>query len=65
MSKKSLNDRNHLLGIVHKSERVNFDLIDKTIMRLRFFKNFTPDIRKKLYEVAKYEIVPPNRVIAH
>ena len=51
--------------MVHKSEKVNFDLIDKTIMRLRFFKNFTPDIRKKLYEVAKYEIVPPNRVIAH
>lgn len=41
ISKKELNDRNKKLGINQvKDAHVDYDLIDKTVRRLRFFKNF-------------------------
>jgi CRP-like cAMP-binding protein len=43
----------------------DFDLIDKTVRRLRFFKNFAQNIRMKLYQVGKYDIIPAGRIIAH
>ncbi len=65
ISKKELNDRNERLGLKNHKQRVDFDLIDKTLNKLRFFKNFAKEIRLKLYSVCKYEIIPPGRIIAH
>ena len=65
ISKKELNMRNERLGIKNNKQRVNYDLIDKTLHKLRFFKNFAQNIRLKLYRECKYEIVPPGRIIAH
>lgn len=39
-------------------------MIDKTVRKLRFFKNFAQSIRMQLYQVCRYELIPPNRVIA-
>jgi hypothetical protein len=30
-------------------EKVNFDMIDRTLRKLRFFKNFAQNIRLRLY----------------
>jgi len=48
-----------------KLEKIDYDLIDKTVRRLRFFKNFAQNIRLKLYPISRYEIIPPGRIIAH
>lgn len=60
-----MNDRDKERGLtVNKWDRADFDLIDKTVRRLRFFKNFAQNIRLKLYETAKYDLVPPGKIIA-
>jgi hypothetical protein len=40
ISKKFINERNERLGLENQKVRINYDLIDKTLRKLRFFKNF-------------------------
>jgi len=49
ISKNEINMRHERLGLKNNKARVNFDLIDKTLHKLRFFKNFAQNIRLKLY----------------
>jgi hypothetical protein len=42
---------------------VDYELIDKILKRLKFFKIFDPRVRQKLYRLCRYQLVPPNRVI--
>ncbi|CDW82617.1 UNKNOWN [Stylonychia lemnae] len=44
-------------------EDVDYDLIDKIVKRLKFFKTFDEKVRHKLYRICRYQIVPPNRTI--
>ena len=49
----------------YEVQKVSYDMIDRTLRKLRFFKNFAQNIRLRLYEVCRYELIPPGRIIAH
>lgn len=43
---------------------VDYELIDRAVRKLRFFKNFAQSIRLQLYQQCRYEVFGPNEVIA-
>ena len=44
-------------------DEVDYELVDKIMKRMKFFKIFEKDMRMKMYKLCRYQIVPPYRII--
>ena len=44
-------------------ENVDYEVIDKIVKRLKFFRTFDKNIRMKLYKICRYQLIPPDRMI--
>lgn len=64
ISKKEIFERQRKNGKqTQEYEDTDYDLVDKIVKRLKFFKTFDERVRNKLYRICRYQIVPPNKLI--